>query len=113
MLSVLICSRWAGRLRKASLRVSNVATEVEGLNELMSAGRIPAEMESGQSWFRLSLVLSVGAFEGEISRRSYGISLATVGSLESKRNEIGVFSGRSTFEPLAINASQILFAAPK
>src|SRR6266403_5043892 len=44
---------------------------------------------------------------------SYRVSRATVGSLESKRKEIGVFSGRSTFEPLAINASQILFAAPK
>src|SRR5579863_8495284 len=35
------------------------------------------------------------------------------GRLESSRRKTGVFTGRSTFEPLAINASQIFTAAPK
>src|SRR5258706_15662874 len=42
----------------------------------------------------------------------YRVASATEGSLESSRRKIGLFTGRSTFEPLAMNASQSLFAAP-
>ncbi len=43
----------------------------------------------------------------------YGVASAHEGSLESSRRKIGVFTGSSTFEPLVMNASQSLFAAPK
>jgi hypothetical protein len=43
----------------------------------------------------------------------YRVASATEGSLESSRRKIGVFTGCSTFEPLVMNASQSLFAAPK
>src|SRR5258706_15435788 len=43
----------------------------------------------------------------------YRVASATEGSLESSRRKIGVFTGSSTSEPLVMNASQSLFAAPK
>jgi hypothetical protein len=45
--------------------------------------------------------------------RPYRIASATEGSLESSRRKIGVLTGSSTFAPFVMNASQILFAAPK
>jgi len=43
----------------------------------------------------------------------YRVPSATEESLESSRRKNGVFAGSSTFEPLVMNASQSLFAAPK
>jgi hypothetical protein len=50
---------------------------------------------------------------GKNGRGGYLVALATVGSSESTRTRIGVCTGSSTFEPLVMKASQILFAAPK
>src|ERR1700730_7441705 len=50
------------------------------------------------------------------SRNTFGgyrVASATEESPESSRRKIGVCPGRSTFEPLVMNASQSLFAAPK
>src|SRR6267142_869959 len=54
-----------------------------------------------------------GRLPGEMESGSYRVASATAGSLESSRRKIGVFTGSSTFEPLVMNASQSLFAAPK
>src|SRR6267143_1625529 len=43
----------------------------------------------------------------------YRVPSATEASLESSRRKKGVFAGSLTFEPLVMNASQSLFAAPK
>ena len=43
----------------------------------------------------------------------YRVASATEVASESSRRTIGVFTGNSTFEPLVMNASQSLFAAPK
>jgi hypothetical protein len=44
---------------------------------------------------------------------SYRVARATEVASESSRRTIGVFTGNSTFEPFAMNASHSLFAAPK
>src|SRR5258708_23481401 len=43
----------------------------------------------------------------------YRVASATEGSLESSRRKIGVFTGRSTIEPLVMNSPQRLFSSPK
>src|SRR3984893_18761036 len=54
-----------------------------------------------------------GARGSKNTSGGYRVASATEESLESSRRKIGVFTGRSTFEPFVMNASQSLFAAPK
>src|SRR5258706_13158857 len=63
---------------------------------------------------RLSVQVKIRRARGSKKRTGgYGVARATVGSSESSRTRIGVCTGNSTFEPLVMNASQSLFAAPK
>src|SRR6202011_34871 len=73
---------------------------------------------------QLSLLVVVGSDAGShfsirLARASknatggYRVARSADGSLVSSRRTIGVFTGSSTFEPLVMNASQSLFAAPK
>jgi len=71
-------------------------------------------MESGSYRFRswLALLDPPSARQQEHTRPLSRCE-RYAGSLESSRRKIGVFTGSSTFEPLVMNASQSLFAAPK
>src|SRR5712664_3178950 len=63
---------------------------------------------------RLSVQVKIRRARGSKKHTGgYGVARATVGSSESSRTRIGVCTGNSTFEPLVMNASQSLFAAPK